>query len=221
MSDFNKTVSGVQFTNFHNDIYESGSVTINPYSTWVTNGAASFYTFDVNQGLSNPQGILTNNGVITTSFSADINTEVLGRGTFKFYPWHDGNSHETINGFSGFGQTYDVYDDNAPIGTELTINQPRGFFSSINLLPNYSGNPAVNPIDPTAVTLKNLPDPVTSYDFRNDLLTLYNGNRVVDTLRLQDQTPHPIYVEPGTNNSVSISFVQHSDDLPVHSLLST
>jgi hypothetical protein len=67
-------------------------------------------------------------------------------------------------------------------GALLTIDQPNAFLGSVQL-----GDPTSSGIGET-IRLLGLQS-ADSYSFLNDILSLYSGNTVIDTLRMQNVTP--------------------------------
>ncbi len=107
----------------------------------------------------------------------------------------------TIDGSVGAGQTVDVMAENT-----LVLDKPLAFAGTVN----------AETFGPDALVIDLMGVTATSYEYSNDLLKLYNGNRVADTLKL---TAMPPYVIP-TSAGIELSYGQGPvapPHLPVHS----
>jgi hypothetical protein len=127
-------------------------------------------------------GTLINEGTITAVF-AQIDSNVLGTGTMKFTATHDSGreGHVDLSGASGGGLSYDL-----TYCSSLTVEHPNTFMSKVDIE------------DGSFLTLAGLA--ATSYDLKNDLLTLYQGNAPVYDLNVTDQSNdgQPLYVTSDT-----------------------
>jgi aryl-phospho-beta-D-glucosidase BglC (GH1 family) len=128
-------------------------------------------------------GTLINNGEISASM-ASIDSNVLGTGSMTFTSVHDGPGNSEISGSVGAGITVNIA-GSTPESSSLTVENPDTFQANVTMT------------DDSFLDLIGLS--ATSYDFKNDLLTLYDGNQVVYQLHLTDQsTDEPIYVTSDT-----------------------
>jgi hypothetical protein len=152
---------------------------------------------------ANGPGTLTNDGTIDSAW-VTIDTNVLGTGTFEFTHWGDSPGSHEISGSSGSGLTYDV-------GGNTTINDPHAFFSQVNFSDDW---PEVQ------LNLSGLS--ATSYDLKNDLLTLYQGNAAVYQLKLNASPGFVVQdyaASSGAQGGVSLTYYPNGDHvtgLPEH-----
>jgi hypothetical protein len=70
----------------------------------------------------------------------------------------------------------------------VQIDKLKEFAASITLADSASGNP------PAEIDLEGLAG-ADSYSFKDDMLKIFSGNKVIDTLRLTDQTQYGFAVE--------------------------
>jgi hypothetical protein len=164
----------------HGNISDGGLV---DYSISLASNLTVSGQLNVAGGLSiSGPGTLVDDGELSASMTS-IDSNVLGTGTMTFTNVHDGAGWAYIEGSSGSGITYDLttYAESAT----MTVEHPSEFQSSVDMN--------------NATSLDLIGLSATSYDFKNDLLTLYNGNEAVYQLHLTDQsTTEPIYVTSGT-----------------------
>jgi hypothetical protein len=125
-----------------------------------------------------------------------INTDVVGAGDFD------------INGGRlEFGKSVDT-DQDVRVGANgagglLQIDQPTLFHGLTELF--NSG----------AINLMSLAT-ADSYAYSNDILSLYAGNTLIDTLNLHDSTTYGFVVEPPTaGGSISIMAITDPNNVPV------
>jgi hypothetical protein len=121
--------------------------------------------------------------LINDSTRAEINSNVLGLGTIRFTATHDeGPGNAELSGASGAGLTYDL-----SFYSNTTIEHPNTFMSKVDM------------DDGSVLTLAGLA--ATSYDFKHDLLTLYQGNTPVYHLHITDRSTdgQPLYVTSSTS----------------------
>jgi hypothetical protein len=158
--------------------------------------------------------ILINNGTITAYDSANIaiNTKLLVGDGMSFI----GGSTMTVKGVVGYGQTFNV---GFFLSGFFIIDNPRTFFGDINLSPG--------PFTPSSIpegTVDLVGLAATSYDYANDVLTLWNGNRVVDRLRLSSanltvsQWQDPDNSPPFPSGVIVSTEPPFGTLLPVHSM---
>jgi len=133
-------------------------------------------------------GTLINNG--TLSVDGDISANVTGQGVIDISHYHDASSVTSdVSGSIGPGQTLDITPGYA---ATVIIDQPLSFAGTI-----------VNADTNAIITLDGLT--ATSYTITNDLLTLYNGATVRNSLRIQNQTTAASDVYQ-TNAGVVVSY---------------
>jgi hypothetical protein len=203
---YNPTInaSGSVTVNISGTSYFEGSPTLNiaQGSDLKLTGTLAGYGLNVNG-----PGTLTNDGTIDGSW-ININTNVLGTGTFEFVHWGDGPGSNVIAGSSGSGLTYNV-------GGTMTIDDPNGFLSQVNLIQDWPGE-QLNLVGLSA----------TSYDLQNDMLTLYQGNSKVYSMKLSADSGVVVqdYAASGSaKGGVSVLFgysQQQITGLPQHTVTS-
>jgi hypothetical protein len=106
-----------------------------------------------------------------------------------------------VSGYSGSGLTYDV-------GGDMTLNDPNSFSSQVNFTDDW---PEVQ------INLAGLS--ATSYDFKNDLLTLYQGNTAVYQLKLNANPGFAVQDYTESGGGVSLTYAPadaHLTGLPQH-----
>jgi hypothetical protein len=146
-----------------------------PGSLTEINGTMSGY----GQIFEGPNALLVNDGTISGS-SATIDANVVGVGTFDFGPWHDSSGYHNLSGYYGPGLTFNETGS-------MTLYDPRTFFSQINFEPSYP----YSTLDLAGLS-------ATSYDIKNDLLRLYQGNAEVYQVRMSVPSwVGPIAVQSG------------------------
>jgi hypothetical protein len=142
-----------------------------------------------------PGSMFVNNGASTAS---EVDASVFGRGT-----WTVSNQME----FGGNVGPQQTVEDSG----HLTIDQPQSFAGKVDL------NSSSSEID-----LKGLAN-AGSYSFKNDMLSIWSGNRIIDTLRMHDGSPNGFVVEPDTAaGSLKIAAISDPNNppigLPVHQM---
>ncbi len=177
---------------------EDATVDLNGDAHLLLTGSMSF--LGVTGG---PDSEIINDGtmsVLPGSGSTTIDTNLTGRGVI------DINQQSllalTINGAVGSGQTIDIIGNNS-----LTLDKPLAFSGAISL--HQDG--------PSGFSISLVGLVATSYEYRNDILCLFDGNRVVDRLNLTNP-PADMLVEQ-TGSGVSIVFGEGPalpPHLPVH-----
>jgi hypothetical protein len=98
--------------------------------------------------------------------NAVINADVLGVGSFDLQ-FHN---RLELGGRVGAGQTINQY------GGELVVDKPAAFFGTVNLMPSAD------------FKLLGL-GAATSYSYKNDMLSIYNGDRVIDRVHVKAADP--------------------------------
>jgi hypothetical protein len=128
-------------------------------------------------------GTLIDDGELSAS-TANIGSNELGTGSMTFTSIHDGPGASELSGSVGADLTIHI-DGGTPESSTLTVEHPDTFHATVTMT------------DESFLSLAGLS--ATSYDFKNDLLTLYSGNTPVYQLHLTNQsTDAPIYVTSGT-----------------------
>jgi hypothetical protein len=136
-----------------------------------------FNLFPNSSAVVNGPGVFDNTSTDINRSSAIIGANVVGTGTFMAFGQGPAGKLEFLHGVSA-GQT--VVDTGAPTwGTGIVQVDSPGAYHASNVL-------GFGEID-----LEGLK--ATSYSFKNDLLSLFNGKTVVDTLKLALQVqPDPV-----------------------------
>jgi hypothetical protein len=128
-----------------------------------------------------------------------LNLPVLGDGSFSL----------VFHGFLTFGSSVGV-NQSVSIAADpqsyVVIDHPKEFLGSITL----GAGPGVGD---ESIDLMGLAK-ADSYTFKNDMLSIFSGNTVIDKLRLTDDTPYGFAVEKETG-SVNIVAYSHPTNPPV------
>lgn len=121
----------------------------------------------------------TGNSDIGGESSATINAAVSGIGRFSVLP-----DPVSSSGFQlEFGGSVSPLQSVADTGL-VKIDQPNAFDATVTLS-SAPDSPASN--RPSEIDLVGLAN-ADSYTFKNDMLNIWSGNKVIDTLRLHDST---------------------------------
>jgi hypothetical protein len=174
----------------------NGGVSVN-----LQTGASLTGTFSVGPGagieLIGAAGSVLDN--VGTSFLGNaamtIGADVSGSGSFRL-------SAATIEFAKSVGPHQAVFIDDGL----MQIDQPHQFDATVTI---SSGGPFLA-IDLIGLVMAD------SYTYKNDMLNIYSGNQIIDTLRLHDSTQYGFVVEPPTaGGSVSISAITDPTNPPV------
>jgi hypothetical protein len=179
----------------------------------IANGGEMIGTFGVGGGNASSLTI-EGNGVFDNGFARDnggysytqnvsdvvVNAKVIGTGIFNDY----GGTMEFMKSV-GSGQSVNVLSWNGV--SLLNLDDPTEFAGQVDLSRG-------------AIDLVGL-GKVGSFTFANAILSLYVGNKVVDTLRLTNDTAKGFGVERSGNNLVTVysvgdNPVSHAAALPMH-----
>lgn len=120
-----------------------------------------------------------------------IDTNLAGTGTVNVNRAHDGPATLEMNGTVARSQTFDLSSD--AFHATLQIDQPNAFKGLVDVTPDSDFGLA-------SLILEGLQ--ASSFDLKNDMLRLFNGNKVVDTLRLTNQSGEPMTVTQSGSNIV-------------------
>jgi hypothetical protein len=164
-------------------------------SVTVNGGANTFFNNDGNSAVVQA----TINADVVGNGSIDVDSVMIGSGSYtgKLEFMQSVGRHQTVT-------------DNGVV----QIDQPREFAASITLATTPAGN------SPAQIDLEGLAN-ADSYTFTNDMLRLFSGNKVIDKLRLTDQTQYGFAVQK-TASSVNIVGIDPTHPatgtlLPIHS----
>lgn len=139
-----------------------------------------------------------------------INTDIAGHGTIEINPATTGPSFYTINGAVGRGQILELA--STPLyPPTVDIKQPDAFRGLIDV-PAPSGPPffLTGSFVLEGVT-------ATSYSVKGDRLSLFDGHKNVDTVRLRNPTDQPLSVgQSGSNIVLAINEPAPGNILPMH-----
>ncbi len=128
------------------------------------------------------------NDVSSASFFADVTVpmDVLGKGTFEV------SSGARLEFMGSVGKNQSVTVSNFPQfgGGKLVIDHPHQFHGEVTLsLPaSQLANQPAGFTRPEIDLQGILNADSYAYDFQKDLLSIYHGNKVLDTLRLENQS---------------------------------
>lgn len=147
--------------------------------------------------------VFNNDGNSILGGSATINADVIGKGSMNV------SSGGKLEFVQSVGSHQSITDTSI-----VQIDKPKEFAASITLAAPAAGN------SPAEIDLEGLAK-AGSYTFKNDMLRLFSGNKVIDTLRLTDQTQYGFAVEK-TASSVNIVGIDPTHPatgtlLPIHS----
>lgn len=144
-----------------------------------------------------PGSEIINQGSITSGRrgSHTISTNIAGHGSITLNGATSESSNYDINGKVGVGQTFELVP--ALQQTTLIIEQPGTFHGLLDLSGSFASEVH------TRVVLEGLT--ATSYSVKGDKLNLYNGHKIVDTLRLNNPTSQPFSVG-ATGSGVVLQF---------------
>jgi hypothetical protein len=152
-------------------------------------GDLHFASINFNGG---PGSEIINNGTISYFVGGGrISTSLMGTGTVDVSRSHDGSGMLEVNGAVGSGQTFDLLSNE--FSATLKIDQPYSFGGAVDIEPESQFGSDV-------IYLAGLH--ANTYDLKNDMLRLYNGNSIVDTLRLNNGTSEPVTVAQNSSNVI-------------------
>ncbi len=218
-SQTNISVSGWDTLSINAPVSSIGPFGRGPFVVNLAPDASLTASFDLNYSKITINGAkgarLINDGSATfAGTSATINADVLGSGSFDvttvptFMGLLDTGYLEFGDAVSG-GETVDVgQNTQAQAGVlewdELKIDQPREFRGSVVL----QANAFIELVGHAKAA---------SYTYSNDILSIWSGNRVIDTLRLTNQSSGDLVVATDASGDV---FVEPSGPSPQQGLTS-
>jgi hypothetical protein len=137
-------------------------------------------------GTFNGAGVTVNGGAGSTfnndgessaggAAGAIINADVVGKGSFS--TTSDLGLPTSLEFVQSVGSNQSIQDSGF-----LQIDQPNEFKASVTLTPAPSGS-----FPPPEIDLVGLAN-ASSYSYKNDMLSIFSGKSIIDTLRLSDQT---------------------------------
>jgi hypothetical protein len=159
-----------------------------------------------------------NNGhsLLVNTEQATINTDVVGKGSFDVanqgsYSAAGRIGRAQIEFGAAVGPNQSVVDSSL-----VVIDKPNQFHASITLAPSTASVAAPFPAEIDLMGLAT----ADSYSYTNDMLRIWSGEKVIDTLRLTDQTPYGFDVVK-TSGSVNVVALTSSGEtlpraLPMH-----
>ena len=150
---------------------------------------------------------------ITNGTSAVINTDVVGTG--RFYVINSGNTYGAPNALAKMEFAHSVGAGQQIVDTGLVvIDHPNQFHGVAHLLTGGSpGSPLPAEIDLMGLATAD------SYSYKNDMLSIYHGNSVIDRLNFVDNSDKGFVVEKvgGNVHIVGILDPTHPPaGLPLH-----
>jgi hypothetical protein len=157
-----------------------------------------------------PGSAFNNNGhsSLLNSEQATINADVIGTGSFAVRNQSSGPIAR-LEFAASVGPNQSI--ENSGV---VQIDHPDRFAAHVTLM----SDPAPGSASPAEIDLMGLAT-ADSYSYRNDMLSIFSGNSVIDRLRLHDSTPHGFVVEKttGSVNIVAITDPAHPPaGLPLH-----
>jgi hypothetical protein len=160
-------------------------VNLQPHARLTSDFDLTFGSLTVNGGEG--AGLINNQADVLNGTHTVITSDVLGIGSFR------AGSAQSLAGFLEFGASVSrgldiriTGDPGRGVQSDLKIDQPREFRGSVSL------GPAAR-IDLAGLAAAD------SYTFQNDMLSIYSNNRIVDRLRLANDStfagqPHDLAV---------------------------
>jgi hypothetical protein len=153
-----------------------------------------FFTYFLNGG---PDSEIINDGTLSYNQTGSrIDTGLAGTGIVNVTRAHDGSASLEVNGSVGKGQTFDV--TSSSFSASLIVDRPHDFHGAVNIEPDPIHDFAL-----ASIVLKGLH--ATSFDLKDDILKLYDGHRVVDSLRLTNLSGEPMTVA-GSGSNIVVDF---------------
>jgi hypothetical protein len=138
-------------------------------------------------------GRIVNDGTVTMG-NAAINPDISGKGELVVQSGRDWPADVTINGAIGQDQTLSFQ---GQVGDAVNVNA--AFFKA-----TVDFNAAPVSVFEDSLSLGGIH--ATSYDIKDDILTLYNGHRPVDRLHVVNNTSGALSVDLGQS---SVSIILH------------
>ena len=153
---------------------------------------------------------LTNNGTIGLS-KGKLDVDLDGTGTYNVHRYHDRGGNVEVTGPVAPGLTFNLQGESSTFNAGLTIDRPAEFQGNVTVGSGPSG-PSVD-----LLTLTGLGG-ADSYDLKNDLLSIYQGNTVIDTVNLKTNGEPYTVATQGGNVGVYIGMDAPSGAsiLPLH-----
>ena len=129
---------------------------------------------------------LVNNGATTLSYDSDVRVsqDVLGTGSFAVTQ----GASLVFLGAVGPGQTVSV-SNTTVFGSGRLIIDPNEFHGAVDLTYVPGAGAGVPQIDLLGLTKAD------SYSYHNDMLSIWSGKSVIETLRLATSTPYGFTVQ--------------------------
>jgi hypothetical protein len=209
-------LSGADTFDFSVGAGSGGTINLSPNSTWT----GDIYVHAL--GNHDYGGNVTVNGASNASFRnqaseidsghTTINANVVGIGSFGMGLKDSYGGYPATLEFAGsvgYGQTITMSDAShtSNSGLLLQVDKPLDFHGSVTLVQG-------------SIDLMGLVT-ADSYSFKNDMLSIFSGSTVIDTLRLHDSTQFGFAVE---RTATSVNVVAISDPtnppvgLPIHAV---
>lgn len=148
--------------------------------------------------------VFLNNGAsFIGTYSTRLDVDVAGKGSMTILPSTGSAGRDHLEFVKAVGSHQSILD-----GGVVQVDSPNQFRASVTLTSAFS-----------EVDLVGLAT-ADSYTFKNDMLRIFSGNNVIDTLRLTDQTPYGFDVVK-TAGSINVVALSSSGEaipgaLPVH-----
>ena len=160
---------------------------------------------------TNARANATFNGATTLSYDSDVQVsqDVLGTGSFAVTQ----GASLVFLGAVGPGQTVSVSNTTVFGSGRLIIDNPNEFHGAVDLTYIPGTGAGVSQIDLLGLTKAD------SYSYHNDMLSIWSGKSVIETLRLATSTPYGFTVQlTKCGVSVIADTANHSfpGALPVH-----
>jgi hypothetical protein len=137
-------------------------------------------------------GTIVNDGTLAMT-DATIGAAVMGTGVIKVSQYHDGFGETTISGPVGAGQTLQL--NPLSLGCGVTLTDPHAFAGAVDLVDSPLSSQG------SSVVLQGIVG--TSISVRGDLVTVLDGSKAVDYLRVDNASGMSISMSMN-NGSVDI-----------------
>ena len=181
------------------------SVNVAPHSTWTGSFSLTGDSTLTATGGSHSEFINDGPSELSYQSAAVLDLPVLGKGSFSLV-FH---GYLTFSNSVGADQSVSMAGD--PF-SHVVIDHPNEFHGSITL-----GDGSI--VAGESIDLMGLAT-ADSYTFKNDMLSIFAGKTVIDTLRLTDATPNGFVVEKASGSVNIVSIVDPARPpagLPIHS----
>jgi hypothetical protein len=155
-----------------------------------------------------PDARWNNNGhsVIDNTETAEVNVPVIGTGTFNINA-ADANGLRGATAKMEFASSVGAHQSITDSGI-LVLDKPKEFAGHVTLAAPVGG------LSLPEIDLNGLAN-ADSYTFKNDMLSIFSGNSVIDRMRLTNQVAHGFFVDKAANGTISITGITDPTHIPI------